>query len=100
MEPDTTPTPEQVKAPSQVAVSVDATSANKKIVKPVHIDGLLYVLMAMTASIVAAMSTDEAAKLITVHSLFWTKTLAECIGAGAGALKMFRSTGYSDSTKP
>jgi hypothetical protein len=53
--------------------------------------------MAMTASLVAAMSTDEATKLIGVYTLFWVKTISECLGAGAGALKMFRSTGYSNS---
>ena len=68
--------------------------------KPVHIDGILYVLMAVAASVVASMSTDEAVKFISPETLFWAKAVAECFGAGAGALKMFRSTSYADAKKP
>ena len=66
-------------------------------IQPVHIDGVLYVLMAVAASIVASLSTDEAIKLISSLHLFVWRTIAEVVGAGAGALKMYRSTSYSNS---
>ena len=66
-----------------------------KTILPVHVDGALYVLMAVAASVVASMSTDEAVKFISPMLLFWIKSMFEAVGAGAGALKMYRSPGYA-----
>lgn len=71
----------------------------KKKITPTHIDGGLYVLMAVCASLVASASTDDAVKFVSPAILFWIKTMAECVGAGAGALKMFRSTSYAQSVQ-
>ena len=65
-------------------------------VKPVVIDGILYVLIAMFGSIIAAFTSDEAYKYCNVYFIFWTKTISEIGLAGVSALKMFRSTSYSD----
>lgn len=76
-----------------------AIPAKPAALKPVHIDGALYVIMALAGSIVASTSTDEALKFVSPYTLFVTKTICEAILAGAGALKMYRSTGYADSVK-
>jgi hypothetical protein len=53
--------------------------------------------MAVAASVVASVSTDDAIKFIRPETLFIIKTIFEALGAGAGALKMFRSTSYASS---
>ena len=63
---------------------------------PVFIDGMLYVLIAIFQFWQLAIGSDEAAKLINIKVLFWSKFL---IGTGAAALlatKLFRSTSFSD----
>lgn len=65
-------------------------------VKPVVIDGILYVLIAMFGSLIAAFTSDESYKYCNVYFIFWTKTISEIGLAGVSALKMFRSTSYSD----
>ena len=67
--------------------------------KAVHVDGTLYVMIAVCGAVVATFSTDDAYKYVNPYIIFWSKAVFEVIGAGAGALKMFRSTGYSDSLK-
>lgn len=65
-------------------------------VKPVVIDGILYVLIAVFGSFIACITSDEAYKYINPYFIFYSKTVAEMGLAGASALKMFRSTSYSD----
>jgi len=64
---------------------------------PVAIDGALYVLIAYFGAASAALSTDEAAKHVTEHWLFWIRVFHNVGGAMTLALKMFRSTAFSDS---
>lgn len=67
--------------------------------KPVVVDGLLYVLVAWFTFNQSYFGGDEAAKYISPLTKFW---LNWGIGSGAvivAALKMFRSTTYADHTK-
>ena len=67
--------------------------------KPVHIDGALYVGIAVFASIMASLDTDQAAKIFANSPVaFWCmKTFVEAAGAGCASLKMVRSTAYASS---
>ena len=82
--------------PAEITQSPQAVAVKK--LKPVHIDGILYVLIAVSGSAIASLSTDEAVKLISPETIFWVKFLNEAIGAGALALKTYRSTSYAKST--
>lgn len=64
--------------------------------KPVVIDGLLYVCIALFLAMEATFSSDDVYKYVNAHFIFWAKALVGWMGAAAGALKMFRSTTYSD----
>lgn len=64
--------------------------------KPVVIDGFLYVCIAMFGSIIGLMSTDEVYKYMNPYAVFYIKALSSIGLAGVSALKMFRSTSYSD----
>ncbi len=61
----------------------------------VFIDGSLYVLIALFGALSAAFSTDEAAKYLHPEHLFWLRTICNVNAAWLLALKMFRSTSYS-----
>jgi len=63
--------------------------------KPVHIDGVLYGLIALCGYLAGALGGDSAAALFTSMSLWLLQTLNGCILATATALKMFRSTTYA-----
>ncbi len=63
---------------------------------PVVIDGLLYALVAMFGCLETEFSSDDAAKYIAPHTLFWIKAVVSVIAARALAVKLFRSTAYSD----
>lgn len=62
----------------------------------VWIDGSLYVLIAGCAFLEAFFGSDMAYKYIEPYTLFWLKGSIGFIGATALALKMFRSTTFSD----
>jgi hypothetical protein len=61
------------------------------------IDGLTYVGIALFAALTAALSTDDAYKYIDEARLFYLRSGTQCIGAVLLALKMFRSTTFSDA---
>jgi hypothetical protein len=63
--------------------------------KPVHVDGFLYVCIALFGSVQGGL-TDDAYKYLNPYTIFWIKYVATVLLACAGALKMFRSTTYSD----
>ncbi len=67
--------------------------------KPVHLDGLIYVLIAFFGSWTALLGSDEAAKFISDTPLFWSRGTCTSLGAAMLALKMYRSTAYSDWRK-
>lgn len=63
--------------------------------KTSHIDGWLYVGVAVCAAITASLGTDEAVKFINPEMLFKLKTITGAIGAGMLAGKMYRSTTFA-----
>lgn len=71
---------------------------------PVFVDGILYVSIAVFAFMQIYLSNDDAYKYVSAVFLFWAKYVIGTLAAAAGALKMFRSTTYSDhvnkTTKP
>lgn len=70
-----------------------------KLPKPVVIDGTLYVCIATFVYIQSFFTSDESYKYVSPYFLFWMKFAVGLLGTIAGALKMFRSTSYSDSLK-
>jgi hypothetical protein len=60
-------------------------------------DGLIYVLIALFGATGAALGTDDAAKYIEPATLWYAKSICNAIAASLLALKMFRSTTYSDA---
>lgn len=60
-----------------------------------HFDGYLYALIAISGSIAASLSTDEAYNMFPPKTLFWSKAVVGSIGAGALAVKMYRSTTFA-----
>lgn len=64
-------------------------------IKPVHIDGMLWVGIAIFGAMQGMLTTDEAYKYVPPSVLFWMKFSVMCAVAGCGALKAFRSTSYA-----
>ncbi len=62
----------------------------------VVIDGTLYATWSALTALLAIFSGEESYKYINPYVLFWSKTILSTIVAGIGAVKMFRSTAYSD----
>jgi hypothetical protein len=60
-----------------------------------HFDGYLYATIAVSGSIAASLSTDEAFNLFAGPTLFWGKAIIGSLGAGALAVKMYRSTTFA-----
>ena len=75
----------------------EPSPAKAKAIRPVHIDGTLYVAMAVLSTLAAMFASDESAKYIAQPYLFWLKTACQVLTAAAMALKMFRSMSYGDS---
>lgn len=63
----------------------------------VWIDGTLVVLIAIFIMVQTIFSSEEAYKYLNPYLLFWIKATVGVLGAGAGALKGFRSVIYSES---
>jgi hypothetical protein len=61
-----------------------------------YIDGTLYIAIAFFGSVTAAMGSDEAAKWVAPVVLFWIRSVAGILSACVLALKMFRSTAFSE----
>lgn len=70
-----------------------------KVTTPVFIDGLLYVCILSFAFIQSYFTSDESYKYVSPYFLFWMKFVVGLLGTIAGAVKMFRSTSYSDHLK-
>jgi hypothetical protein len=64
--------------------------------KPVVIDGFLYVVIAVCGTITAIMTSDEVYKYMNPYMVFYFKATNEIFCAAATALKMYRSTSYSE----
>ena len=68
-----------------------------KPLQPVHIDGIIYVIMGFFGSVFASLSSDAAYKYMEPTTLFYGKMVSGAIVAGATALITYRSKTYSDS---
>lgn len=64
--------------------------------KPVTFDGYIYLVIAVASACAASFGSDDAAKYIYPITLWWLKNFFIWIGAGALALKMYRSTTFAD----
>ena len=65
-------------------------------IRPVTVDGALYVLIALFGFMQSTMASEEAYKYASPHVLYWSKFVVGSMLATVSALKMFRSTSYSD----
>lgn len=65
-------------------------------IPPVFIDGMIYGLLALFAALSSSFGSDEAIKFIKPVWLFALKTTCTSTGATLLAIKMFRSTSYSE----
>jgi len=65
-------------------------------VSPMYVDGALYVGIAFFAALAALFGSDESAKYLQPEPLFWTRGGCSVTSATLLALKMYRSTSYSD----
>jgi hypothetical protein len=65
-------------------------------VKPVILDGFLYVLIALFGGMEATFTSDEAFKYLNVYFIYYSKTIVVWLLEVVTAIKMFRSTSYSD----
>lgn len=68
-----------------------------KPLQPVHIDGIIYVIMGFFGAIFASLSSDAAYKYVDPTWLFYGNMISEAIVAGATELITYRSKTYSDS---
>lgn len=64
-------------------------------IREVHIDGAIFVCIAMMTFLGAHLGGDSAAKWIEPKALFWIQGCLGCFSNGLLALKMFRSSAYS-----
>ncbi len=67
--------------------------------RPVHIDGAIFVLIAVTMAMAITLGTDDAGKYIAPATLFYLKNIVAWTSAGFLALKMFRSASYAHDVK-
>lgn len=65
-------------------------------VKPVVIDGFLYVIIAMGGSVEISLTSDDCYKYMNAYVIWYSKVLVAVFIAGATALKMYRSTSYKE----
>jgi hypothetical protein len=68
-----------------------------KQLQPVHVDGILYVLIGVFGVVQTSLSSDESYKYVSPLTLWYLKLISAAILAGASSLKMFRSTSYGQS---
>jgi hypothetical protein len=68
-------------------------------ISPVFLDGSLYFVIALVSACLAILGSEEAVKFVNPILLFWLKFTLGGINAGFLALKMFRSTAYSEHLK-
>lgn len=64
--------------------------------KPVTLDGWIYIVLAVCTAMAATFSSDEAAHYVIPLLLFVLKSITSWTAAGALALKLYRSTAFAD----
>ena len=62
-----------------------------------HIDGWLYVGMAIFTQAQVELSTSDASQVFSTPQLYWLKGAFALALAGFTAAKMYRSTSYADA---
>lgn len=67
--------------------------------KPVHLDGLLYILIAVFGAMQLTLTSDDVYKYCNPYFVFYAKSIVGICAAAVGALKMFRSNSYADHQK-
>lgn len=65
-------------------------------IKPVTVDGALYVLIAVFGTCITVLNSDDAYKYFNPYVLYYSKAIGAILLAAVSALKMFRSTSYSE----
>ncbi len=68
-------------------------------IRPVHIDGAIFVAIAVTMAMAQTFGSDEAAKYISQETLWYLKNIVGWGSAGFLAVKMFRSQAYAHDVK-
>lgn len=64
--------------------------------KPVVIDGFLYIVIAVCGIVTAVLTSKEVYEYMNPYVVFYGKFINEIVGGAAAALKMYRSTSYSE----
>lgn len=67
-----------------------------KWIRPVHVDGVLYICIAVFGFLQTYFGSDDTYKYINPFVVFWILAVVGTLGAAAGALKMFRSNTYNE----
>jgi len=67
-----------------------------KTISPVQLDGLLYAALGFFVFAQGYFSGDEAMKVVSPQVKFWVSFVIGSGAAVAGALKMYRSTSFSE----
>ena len=62
-----------------------------------HLDGWLYVGVAVCTALTASLGGEDAKEYFTGERLFGLKCIIGAVGAGLLAAKMYRSTSYAKS---
>lgn len=68
-------------------------------VRPVHVDGALYVSIALFAFQEAFISSENIYKYVNPYLIFYAQWFFGSLAAAAGAMKMFRSNSYAEHLK-
>lgn len=63
--------------------------------KPVHVDGALYVMIALFGAALTALTNDDVYKYMSPYLVFYLKMFCSLALAVVTALKMFRSSSYA-----
>jgi hypothetical protein len=68
-------------------------------IRAVHIDGAIFVGIAITGAAASALGSVDAAIWVAPSTLWYVKNVFTAVAAGLLSLKMFRSQAYSKDVK-
>ncbi len=68
-------------------------------IRPVHVDGAIFVAIAIFGYFGTSLGSDDAAKWIDAKTLWFARNGTTAIAGGLLALKMYRSQAYSKDRK-
>lgn len=91
--------PSVVTEKSKTTITADTNPPPVGGIKPVHVDGALWVQIGVLTFLLESLSADESKTAFAMHvmALWAIKAVVGSWLAGVSALKMFRSTSYADS---